>query len=679
MNLKRQLLLVSLLTLVLPWAGCQFISETESALRAGQQQMLAGTARAIADSLAKYPEEFPQTRDSDFLVGDQLYGHRLDKKPSIDGYFDDWMLDRDSLRVLRGAEGPNRFALGLYDESLYIYVEVVDSNVVYATPGTVAIDESSRFADRISLINTSPPYREETIIFSAEAPGPNITYINTAYGFAPEPRILSFWQDVPGGYQLEARVPVSLLGTNLGLVINNTGSALEPGVRSASFSARAPGAFVTSSPDLTAIAAGLAQSDMRLLVTDAQGWRIAVVGEVSGAIEEGAGIGSTWLRIAYDALVESGEAARLAEPNASGREQQGYIVQALGGDASVEWFRSADSGRAVVAVAQPITADDEALGAIVLQQGTDAILSLRNQGLARLMNVTMIATLLVAATLLGYASWLSRRIRQLSIAAEDALEADKLRTALPSALAGDEIGDLSRSFSSVLRQLGEYNDYLRSLASKLSHELRTPLAIVTSSLENLEHEPLNEASVGYAARARDGADRLRRILTAMSEASRVEELMEHAEPEVFDLHAVLRSTVAAYRDVYPARQFELESEGGAAPVRGSPELLIQMLDKLVDNAVDFSAADDTLTIGLQSEGKSLRLSVANPGPQLPERMREQLFDSMVSVRSGDDQHLGLGLYVAKLIADGHNGSIAASNTDDGVSFDVLLPIAEDNE
>ena len=59
MNLKRQLLLVSLLTLVLPWAGCQFIRETESALRQSQQQMLSGTARAVAASLERYPEEFP--------------------------------------------------------------------------------------------------------------------------------------------------------------------------------------------------------------------------------------------------------------------------------------------------------------------------------------------------------------------------------------------------------------------------------------------------------------------------------------------------------------------------------------------------------------------------------------------------------------------------------------------
>jgi hypothetical protein len=72
MNLRRQLLLVSLLTLVLPWAGCQFIRETESALRIGQQQMLAGTARAIADSLTQHEEDFPLRADTDFEVGEQL-------------------------------------------------------------------------------------------------------------------------------------------------------------------------------------------------------------------------------------------------------------------------------------------------------------------------------------------------------------------------------------------------------------------------------------------------------------------------------------------------------------------------------------------------------------------------------------------------------------------------------
>jgi signal transduction histidine kinase len=307
-----------------------------------------------------------------------------------------------------------------------------------------------------------------------------------------------------------------------------------------------------------------------------------------------------------------------------------------------------------------------------LQQGTDAILSLTNAGLARLIYVTLVTTLVVAGVLLGYATWLSRRIRALSIAAEDALEREDLDKALPSALADDEIGDLSRSFSWVLQQLGEYNEYLRSLASKLSHELRTPLAIVTSSLENLEHEPLDETSREYTERAREGADRLRRILSAMSEASRVEELMKSAEPERFDLRGMLESTTSAYADAYSDRRFEFTCDTDATDVSGSPELLIQMLDKLVDNAVGFSADGDTIDIRLSAVESDLEIAVTNPGPPLPERLR--VFDSMVSMRGGKgSKHLGLGLYVAKLIAEGHGGRIAADNVDGGVCFIVAVP------
>jgi dedicated sortase system histidine kinase len=648
MNLKRQLLLVSVLTLVLPWAGYQFIHETESALRAGQQQMLAGTARAIADSLARYREEFPSSQSAAHVYGNQLYGHPLEIRPEIDGYFDDWTLERESLRTLRGTDGPIRFAVGLFDQVFYLYVEVSDRNVVFARPGAIALDDGPHFADRVSLINTSPLYLKEKLNFAAEAPGSMVAVVQNDYGFRSEPAVLSYWQDVPGGYQIEARIPASKLGTHLGIVVSNTASELQEPVQSASYTSRIPGAFVTPSRELTRVTASLVQSGTRLFVTDAAGWRIAASGDLSKADAAPTSTGSAWLRIAYDALVETGQDADLAKPDPGGREQQHYIVQALNGQESVSWFRSPDSGRAIVAVAEPVTVNNSTIGAVVLQQGTDAILSLTNQGLVRLMNVTLIATLLVAATLLGYATWLSRRIRRLSIAAEEALESDALRTSLPSELAGDEVGDLSRSFSHVLRQLGDYNEYLRSLASKLSHELRTPLAIVTSSLENLEHEPLNKASTEYAARARDGADRLRRILTAMSEASRVEELMQHAEPELFDLRTALSSTVVAYRDVYPSRSFSFDTELDNAMTRGSPELIIQMLDKLVANAVDFSTEDDTITIGLLAGDGALMLTVANPGPPLPEQMRSQLFDSMVSIRpGGDDKHLGLGLGVPR--------------------------------
>jgi len=677
MNLRKQLLLVSLLTLILPWAGCQFIRETESALREGQAQMLSGTAQAIADSLSQFPDDLLAGSDDQKFGQNQLYGHPLSTAPLIDGYDDDWTAHEGAAMRLRGADGATRYVLGVLASHVYLHVDARDASVVFDR-GQDAIFPNS-YSDHVALISVDENGERTTFRFRAEAPGEIIASRELGGSVFDETRIVAYWQDAPGGYRLEARIPRSLLGPRLGLVVTNTSNAGHSGIRSATFGGDLPGRFVTVSPVLQSVAAGYVQPGWRLMVIDRHGWRLGQAGRVAGAPGSDADlpISSAWLRLAYNVLLEPGAAVALAEPDASGREQQSYVGEALNGRPATRWFRSPDTGRAVVSVAHPIYSGNVQTGAIILQQGTDAILSLTNQAMSRLIVLTLIATIGVALVLLGYASWLSSRIRNLSSAAERALDEKRIRTGLPSALAGDEIGDLSRSFSSVLQQLGDYNDYLQTLASKLSHELRTPLTIVQSSLENLEHEALSSESAVYTARAREGVERLRNILSAMSEASRTEELIEHVEPETFDLDKVLASTIAAYADAWPERQFSYRNTAVETEVVGSPELIIQMLDKLADNAVEFSAADDEIRVALESSTGQITLSIANPGPSLPDNMRTQLFHSMVSVRrGGGKRHLGLGLYIARLIAEGHDGSISAENTDDGVVFTIKLPTAK---
>lgn len=674
MNLRKQLLLVSLLTLILPWAGCQVLRDTESALRQGQQQFLSGTAQAIADSFSQFPDELLAGKDDLRFGQNQLYGHPLVTAPLIDGYFDDWTTPEGSAMPLRGTDGTIKYVVGIRRPHVYLHVDIRDTSVIFDR-GQDAIFPSGH-SDHVSLVSVDESGERTVFRFRAEAPGEIIAVRETGGEVFDDTRIAAYWQDTPGGYRLEARIPQSLLGSRLGLVIINTDNATTSGIRSATFDGNLPGRFVTISPVLQSVAAGYVQPGWRLIVTDMRGWRLAQAGSISGVPDgiENIPPSSGWLRLAYSLLLEPGAASALAEPDASGREQQDYVSEALNGRPATRWFRSPDTGRAVVSVAQPIFSGTVQTGAIILQQGTDAILSLTNQAMMRLITLTLIATIGVALVLLGYASWLSARIRSLSNAADRALDEKHVRTSLPSALAGDEIGDLSRSFSSVLQQLGDYNDYLQTLASKLSHELRTPLTIVKSSLENLEHESLSKESAIYTARAKEGVERLRKILSAMSEASRTEELIEHAEPENFDLGKVLESTVAAYADAWPERQFVFDNRAADAIVFGSPELIIQMLDKLADNAVDFSSAGDEIRVSLDSDPDSVELSISNPGPPLPDNMRTQLFHSMVSVRQGGgERHLGLGLYVARLIAEGHNGFITAENVSDGVMFTVTLP------
>ncbi len=672
MTLRKQLLFVSLLTLILPWAGCQFIRETESALREGQQNMLAGTAQAIADSLSQFPQEFARSQADAPYGENQIYGHPLMTEPLIDGYLDDWSLSPDSVRKLRGTDGSIAYAVGFRAKNLFLYVDARDTSVVYFQAGA----GTASHADQVILQSFGVTEGLVEYVLRTEAPGLLSATRRSNGQEIEETRIVAHWQDTVSGYQLEARIPRSLVGDRLGVIVSNTANSMTPGIRSSTFSTPVPGRLVTPSPLLSSFVEAYVQPGLRLIVTDPSGWRLAQAGTATQRRDSGSEIEGTsrLLRSAYNFILEPGDSAALAEPDASGREQQLYIIDALNGRAASSWFRAPDTGRGVVAVAQPVWSGTVQTGVVVLQQGTDAILSLTNRALTRLMNFTLIATLVVAVALLGYSSWLSSRIRSLSSATEKALDGDRVRTGLPSHTASDEIGDLSRSFSSVLQQIGEYNEYLRTLASRLSHELRTPLTIVTSSLENLEHENLDAESAKYTARAKDGALRLKKILNAMSEANRVEELMQSAEPVTFDLHELVKATAAAYNGAWPDRQFILQSETAPLDFHGSPELIIQMLDKLADNAVDFSHSDESIAIHLDKTSNSIRLSVSNPGPPLPQTMRSQLFDSMISVRGrGNSEHLGLGLYIARLIAEGHGGSISADNTGDGVIFTVSLP------
>ena len=165
----------------------------------------------------------------------------------------------------------------------------------------------------------------------------------------------------------------------------------------------------------------------------------------------------------------------------------------------------------------------------------------------------------------------------------------------------------------------------------------------------------------------------------MAEASRLEQSLSVAERERYDLVPVVRGCVEGYRLAYPQAAFSLELPPQRIEVSGAPDLAAQLLDKLVENAVDFSARGEPVRVALANGGDGAVLTVANSGPPLPEGMRERLFGSMISVReprAGGAPHLGLGLYVARLIAEFHGGSILAANLSGGggVAVSVRMPV-----
>ncbi|MFV2058856.1 MAG: ATP-binding protein, partial [Thiohalomonadales bacterium] len=221
-----------------------------------------------------------------------------------------------------------------------------------------------------------------------------------------------------------------------------------------------------------------------------------------------------------------------------------------------------------------------------------------------------------------------------------------------------------RSYSNMLVRLADYNRYLESMASKLSHELRTPITVVKSSLENINRD---ESNTVFMERAKDGVDRLNDILTRMSEATRLENSLQAEEKQKINIAKIVSGCSEGYQIAHGADKFRLQlqanSLNGDIYIKGCAELIAQLLDKLVSNALDFSDKSTPVTISLIEKPSHITLSVANSGSQLPEYMQSNLFESMVSVREkpSEQAHLGLGLYIVRLIADFHSAKPFARN------------------
>ena len=384
---------------------------------------------------------------------------------------------------------------------------------------------------------------------------------------------------------------------------------------------------------------------------------------------------ASWLKPVVSLVVSSPEVPAGDES----KPARAQIDRALIGVSSTNWRGTRDREVAILSAAQPVFVGDDIVGAVVVEETTASILLLRQSALENLIALTLAVCLAAFAILLFFATRLATRIRRLHAEAESAIDTQgRIRGAITVTGARDEIGDLERTMAAVLGRLGDYNEYLEQMAGRLSHELRTPVAVVRSSLDNLRSQSLAADARVYLDRAGEGVERLSRLISRLSEGTRLEKMLESAERERFDLAAVVRGCVEGYRSAYPGRAFECELPAAPVAMTGVPDAIAQLLDKLVENALDFAPGGSAIRISLACDGRRARLGVANDGPAVPAAMLPRLFDAMVSGRGegqGRGGHLGLGLAIVRLVAQYHGGTARAANLLDGkgVLFEVELP------
>lgn len=661
MALRRQLLLLASLTLALPWAGCEYIREMEAGLREGQQAALKATALAVEARLRSDRDIMTRldaslTGVSQFGASSALYAHPLPGPVVIDGYGDEWRGFAIPFQVLSETQPRSRIALGAHGDSLYAFIEVADSSRRFFDP-SVPVGR----ADHLLLqIGEQMRFR----LFSA-APGPLFVERYLGHGiWEREHRLRGIWNEREDAYALELRMPLSW-GTEgfTASAWNGAEDAEPPAIL-------APQALLWEEPLFSEALAVFARPGVRLSLVTEGGWIIGAAGRLAQDDQ----VAETFVRKLVRRILGQPRYPYLTP--APGRMEGEELAEADGSG----WYRWSDSlvGRVVTTVDLPSASETPApLLRLVAEQSMDSLHALTTGAMGRLLWYTTAATLLAGVVLLTYASVLSWRIRRLSHAAQRVVDGDgRIRAQMPGSRSRDEIGDLARSYASLLQRLRHYNTYLETLGSKLSHELRTPLAIVRSSLDNLTELEHTAQQQVYLERASEGTARLSKLLNAMSAASRIEQSLQHSERERVDLADLLAHLVDSYSAVYAPRKLAMTCQGdGPYRVMAAPELLAQMCDKLVENAADFTGTQGDIEFSLSRQRQFLCLQVINTGSAIPEHLQGRLFDSLTSGRTGEGDHLGLGLYVVRQIVEFHQGQVRAFNHVDGekVVFEILLP------
>ena len=722
MTLRKQLIIVSLCLLALPWAGSQYVQEMESVLRQNQQQILKTAAFPITQIIKNTVNEQMALQPHST---DILYAPYRESPIAIDGYDDEWkhyvshplnLLLKDPHKQSNNTSSPHYFKITMNEKYLLLFIHVNDNHIVYHHPNS----PSPAFNDHIRITTGSNQEQKEIILYTSgpgdiQAVASNIS--NSANNkkhwkpLAASQHINGYWQEVTNnntvGYNIELNIPLTLAKDYLEITVfnNDSSNPLQHTIaqRLATSTTKTLRHPILS---LTNQLSAFRQSSWDIAIIDTDGWPLSPQSKISAADQpkdydldntQSVNLWESALSHFYRYLMEdilSSESMPSWPINRILLSQStGQISPAIFKNNQDQWYKVKNTQRSILSVSTPIlNKQQQATGYVVLTQSSDALLSLTNNALFRIINLSLTTAALSALILLGFASVLSYRIRRLRNQTENAVNQDGKVQSFSASKAHDEIGDLSRSYAGLLQRIHDYNKYLETLSGKLAHELRTPLTISKSSIEMLKMvEPQDtEKQQRYLSRAEEGLERLRLILNAMSEASRVEQAIQHADIHDFDIAILVNDMCQAYQDSYPDFQFDfIQHESLASTttnLRGAPELIAQMLDKLVTNATEFAPINTTIRLSLMASDLGIRLSIENTGPLLPDNMQQQLFDSMVSIRNepsngstgsgSDTPHLGLGLYIVKLIVKYHQGQLSARNNNqqNGVVFHIDLPL-----
>jgi two-component system sensor histidine kinase ChvG len=368
------------------------------------------------------------------------------------------------------------------------------------------------------------------------------------------------------------------------------------------------------------------------------------------------------------------------------------VATALTGT-SVPIVRVNDKGELVVSVAVPVQRLRAVLGVLLLSTrggDIDNIVAAERWGIVRVSlfaaAVTVVLSMILANTIAG-------PVQRLAAAAERVRHSVKARAEIPDFTdRTDEIGHLSGALRDMTQALYRRIDAIESFAADVAHELKNPLTSLRSATDTLPLAKTEESKERLMEIIRHDVRRLDRLITDISDASRLDAELVREDAKPVDMAELLRTTVSLFNDIHrddtPEVVLEIAYGPGAYPYRvlGHDSRLSQVIVNLLDNAISFSPPGARVAVKARRAGSEIQIAVEDRGPGIPEENLERIFERFYTDRPQENfgQNSGLGLNISRQIMVAHGGRLWAENrgadTHEGIGtggarFVIRLPAA----
>jgi two-component system sensor histidine kinase ChvG len=375
-----------------------------------------------------------------------------------------------------------------------------------------------------------------------------------------------------------------------------------------------------------------------------------------------------WLKRLYDGVMGVRPFASLEQYSEAGEDGRVYreVGIALSGETGTA-ERVDDRNRLVLSVAVPIQRFTAIYGVLFLSTEGGDIDDILRAERATLIQVFLVAFLVMLFSSLYLAGTIAEPVKRLAAAADRVRSGTGGRGDIPNfPERDDEIGDLADSLKSMTAGLYDRIDAIESFAADVAHELKNPLTSLASAVEMFGRAKDDENRARLLAIVRGDIKRIDRLITDISDASRLDAELSREAPEPVALSKLLATIIEVYRmtDASHDVEFVLRDElPPGAIVRGRDERLGQVFRNLIDNAMSFSPAGGKVIVTALRHEVVARVTVEDEGPGIPPDNLESIFERFYTERPGDTfgRNSGLGLSIARQIIEGAGGRIYAEN------------------